>query len=295
MDKNLLTTKEIILEKKKHELINLYLSHNNNPSKFSKAELDTAINLLSEIKFFKELRNKIGYYNMKSICLILKITSLPAGSRVNERYTIHLHYFHPLIGKYSLVRNSQTKLGRYQVNEKICETQCTFVEFETNQFMQIIQNNFNEQIKHFANTITFYPPFTKLLKGEIEKMFLNYDIKHYRKGEYAFKEEDNVDGFYLIVRGEFTVKKEIKESMTSQLEQLEKDVIQLKKENEFYSYCVNHKCDINSYAASRIKKQLKIKNLTQNDPNSLDFNRNALSNTELGMKGNNENDSLHVS
>ena len=73
------------------------------------------------------------------------------------------------------------------------------------------------------------------------------------------------------------------------------EYIQLKKENEFYSYCVNHKCDINSYAASRIKKQLKIKNLTQNDPNSLDFNRNALSNTELGMKGNNENDSLHVS
>ena len=126
-------------------------------------------------------------------------------------------------------------------------------------------------------------------------MFLNYDIRYYRKGEFAYKEEDNVDGFYLIVRGEFAIGKEIKESMTSQLEQLDKDIVQLKKENEFYLYCVNHKCDMNSFAASRIRRQLKINKLTQHHPRSFDMNKNTLSSSELTMKGKNGNDCLHVS
>ena len=59
-----------------NELIYLYQKYKNNPSKFDKNEIKLAVKLLTEIKYFKDLQSRIGYINIKELCLNMKILFL---------------------------------------------------------------------------------------------------------------------------------------------------------------------------------------------------------------------------
>ena len=55
------------------ELIEIYKKYNNNPLKFDKSEISRVMKLIVEIKYFKDIQSRIGYINLKELCLNMKI------------------------------------------------------------------------------------------------------------------------------------------------------------------------------------------------------------------------------
>ena len=92
-----------------NELIYLYQKYKNNPSKFDKNEIKLAVKLLTEIKYFKDLQSRIGYINIKELCLNMKILFYKEGTKVTTGNDIRTIFHFPLIGKTTIMLKNVIK------------------------------------------------------------------------------------------------------------------------------------------------------------------------------------------
>lgn len=245
-----------------NELIYLYQKYKNNPSKFDKNEIKLAVKLLTEIKYFKDLQSRIGYINIKELCLNMKILFYKEGTKVTTGNDIRTIFHFPLIGKTTITKQSSKKVSRFHTQEVKCLTDSYMAEFDSIKYVLITNGSISEKFKKFSTFITCFPPFKNLTQNEIEKLYLYYDSLSFEKGEYIFKEGEPINGIFFILKGEFLlVKQKLKENEESKLDQVERELRKLKKESAFYMFCLNRK-----YGCSSKDKKLTQSNVVTISP-----------------------------
>lgn len=259
------------------ELIEIYKKYNNNPLKFDKSEISRVMKLIVEIKYFKDIQSRIGYINLKELCLNMKIIFYPKGTKVNKVNDIRTTFLYLILGKTKTMKQSSKKVTRFQIHEMQCLTDSYFAEFDSIKYIQITQGSIVEKFKRFSNVILQFPPFIKISQNEIEKLYLYYDSLSYQKGEYVYKENDQRNGIYLILNGEFLfTKQRIRMTSENKLNQLNREIYNLKKESSFYMFCLGHKLSLSHF---------------RNYPSDLPCNNNIKKHTNLMIehKGNTYN------
>lgn len=64
-----------------------------------------------------------------------------------------------------------------------------------------------EKIYHIASFLTKCDLFRSLAKKSLFKLAVEFDEVKLNRGKFVYEEGDAVDGFYLIVEGDFQVSK----------------------------------------------------------------------------------------
>ncbi len=260
------------------KLKNIYLNNDNKSSLFSKTELKNVITLLTTIPYYKNLLLKRGYLCLKKICLNMSIKIFPPQTKVKRYNKERTKYLHLL---YGYIKEYIDYSGRSALKRELCLTDCCYAKFNFENYINLTSNDINISIKNFVNRIKNFFPFQQLNDNDYLKLFLCYDEIDFRIDDYVYKEEEDVDGIYLILEGVFEVnKKLIKKNVSIELINVEKKLKYLKRENKY----LNHLLNTNYVSRNR---RNNLNNEINNAPKTLFFSSNDISNIKVRIIINN--------
>ena len=139
------------------------------------------------------------------------------------------------------------------------------------------------KVKHqkFENKLKTFFPFVHLNENDFLNIFLSYDEIDYIIDDIVYKENDEVDGIYLILEGVFEIsKKIIKNDISNDLEKVEKSLNFLRKENNYLNHLVN------TFYTSKNSRNANVNSQTNNTPKVLFFSSNDVSTIKVRIKFN---------
>lgn len=194
------------------KLIDIYKSYNFISSLIKdKRDIYEIINILLEIPFFSDIKREKGYIVLKKIVNNMNIKLIPENTIVylnNEKE----HKCYILL--YGITTKEEIM---YEQNRSIlgkmckCITNSYFGVFESHFYINNILSNVDTLKKNFMTKIRNFKVFSNIFTNHYNKLFLNYDEESYFKNEMVYRENDKINGVYLILEGEFQLYKKGKQ------------------------------------------------------------------------------------
>jgi hypothetical protein len=258
------------------KLKNIYLNNDNTSSLFSKTELKNVITLLTTIPYYKNLLLKRGYLCLKKICLNMSIKIFPPQTKVKRYNKERTKYYHLLYGNIEeFIDNS----GRSALKSDLTLTECCYAKFNFNNYIELTNEDIKIVYKKFENKLKTFYPFVHLLENDYLKLFLSYDELDYILDDIVYKENDEVDGIYLILEGDFEIyKRIIKKDISIHLDKVERSIKYLKRENNYLNHLLN------TNYISRNSRNNHLNNQINNNSKVLFFSNNDISNVKVRIK-----------
>jgi len=189
------------------KLIDIYKSYNFISSLIKdKKDIHEIINILLEIPFFSGIKREKGYIVLKKIVNNMNIKLIPENTIVylnNEKE----HKCYILL--YGITKEEIMNEKNRSILGKMCKciTNSYFGVFESHFYINNILTNVDTLKKNFMTKLRNFKIFSNLFTNHYNKLFLNYDEESYFKNEVVYRENDKINGVYLILEGEFQLYK----------------------------------------------------------------------------------------
>lgn len=258
------------------KLRSIYIKNSNNPNLFTRVELQTVMTIMKNIPFYKQLQEQRGYVCLKELCLNMKLKYFYANSIVKRYNKERTKYYHLLYGNIEeFVDNS----GRSALKSDLTLTECCYAKFNFNNYIELTNEDIKIVYKKFENKLKTFYPFVHLLENDYLKLFLSYDELDYILDDIVYKENDEVDGIYLILEGDFEIyKRIIKKDISIHLDKVERSIKYLKRENNYLNHLLN------TNYISRNSRNNHLNNQINNNSKVLFFSNNDISNVKVRIK-----------
>ena len=217
------------------KLIDIYKTYKFEPSLINqKEDISEIINILLEMPFFKEIRKTKGYITLKNIVNNMYIKLFPQNSLVylnNEKE----HKCYILLFGLTKEEEIKTDKNRCFLGKSYkCISNCYYAMFDSLFYINNILRNSEIFKRKFIETINNFKIFSNFSNHYI-KLFLNYDEKYYSQNEIVYKENDKVNGIYIILEGEFQLYKKIKpKSLKNIIKKNNEEINNLKKKSQLF-------------------------------------------------------------
>ena len=184
----------------------LYNKYQNDINLFSKDDLNILINYLMEHPLFLEIKNTKGYFIIKKIIYNLQIKEFQKGENVNKLNKNNNKSYIILFGD---IKKRNYLKNIIKINSKkiiYCTYKCIsnsfFAEIDKELYINYILLDSNILLNNFIKKINKYSFFKNLSYSQYKDLFLNYEEIIYYQNELIYNQGDDVDGIYLIIKGE---------------------------------------------------------------------------------------------
>ena len=225
----------MLSEESLQKLIDIYKSYIFDPSLIKhKEDITEVINILLEIPFFADIKRTKGYIILKNIVNNMKIKHFSKNSIVYLNNEKEHNCYILLKGETNEVVNiekNRTVLGKCYK----CESNCFFGVFDSLFYLNNILTNSDVMINDFIEKIKKFKFFSNIFTNHYNKLFLNYDEEVFYKNEIVYRENDKINGIYLILEGEFQLYRKGREkSLKNKIKNNNEEINKLRAQSQLF-------------------------------------------------------------
>lgn len=240
-------------------ILSMYEKYQNDITLFTLEDIKILINYYTEHPLFSEIKTSKGYSIIQKIIYKLVIKEYNKDEEVfkydemNQKYNIFLYGD---IKKRNYFKGMK-RLGKSKYLYCIykCLSKSYFAEIDYDIYKKYILVDQIVLLNKFIDKINKFSFFKNLTEISYKNLFLRYERKIYNKNEVIYKEGDEIDGIYLIIKGECAiVKQKVKLTQEDKLQKLSNEVNTLMKEGEFLQ---KRAISYNIFDPSNVKNKLK--------------------------------------
>ena len=225
----------MLSEESLRKLIDIYRTHKFDISLIKhKEDIRDIINILLEIPFFAEIKKTKGYITLKSIVHNMDIKIIPKNTIVflnNEKEHKCYILLHGITKEETTTGKNRSYLGK----SCKCITNCIFGVLDSIFYINNILTDGNILRKNFIEKIKNFKIFSNIFTNHYKRLFLNYDEEIFGKNEIVYRENDKINGVYLILDGEFQLYKKGKQiTLKDKIKKNNEKINKLKEKSDLF-------------------------------------------------------------